>query len=269
MISAPRETNRNPRILQPKPKRLPERKSRSMTVAAGFRCPMGGVLLCADREEDDGYSKREIDKIYRIPVTDLQVCDVWLAGAGGGDLIRTFQSKLHAALISAFKAGQNVFDDHEVLIQAELAAFRRQRSSDIKKYGLDFIVVISPMRSDRVPLLYRTDKEFLTPRPEYCAVGTGQPISDYLCDRLFEYGKLESRATGILAAFILREAQNSASGVGLGSDMVFIHEGGKRMYFIWKDKTAELQAAIPPLRDCIHSYWPQNVVVPSWYKDWW
>jgi hypothetical protein len=258
-----------PRPIFSRKKLLPERKSRTVTIAAGFRCPQGGVLLCADREEDNGYNKREVDKIYRVPATDLQVCDVWLAGAGGGDLIRTFQSKLHASLVSAFSAGQNVFDDHESLVQAELAAFHRQRSSDIKKYGFGFVVVVSPLRPDRVPLLYRTDGAFLTPQPQYCAVGTGQPISDYLCDRLFEYGKLESRATGILAAFILREAQNSASGVGLGSDMVFIHEGGKTLYFIGKDKIAELQSGIPPLKDCIYSYWPEHVIAPTWYKEWW
>jgi hypothetical protein len=209
-----------PRIVpHQKPKRLRERRPGYMTIAAGFRCPKGGVLLCADRQEDNGYTKREVDKIYRIPVTELQTCDVWLAGAGHGDLIRTFQSKLHASLVYAFNAGRDVFSEHEAIIQDELAGFHRQRSADTKLYGLDFVVVVSSVRLDRVPLLYRTDKAFLTPRPEYCAVGTGQPISEYLCDRLFEYGKLESRATGILAAFILREAQQSASGAGLGSDM--------------------------------------------------
>lgn len=267
MISASPKPPR-PIVPHPKPKRHRERRPRQMTLVAGFRCPKGGVLLCADREEGDGFNKREVDKIYRIPVTELQLCDVWLAGSGGGDLIRTFQSKLHASLLSASQAGQNVFDEHEALIQAELAAFHRQRSSDIKKYGLGFVIVVSPQRPDRVPLLYRTSNTFLVPQPEYCALGTGQPISDYLCDRLFEYGKLESRATGILAAFILREAENSASGVGLGANMVFIHEGDKSMLFIGKDQVAELQAAVPPLRDCFYSYWPQHVVAPSWFKEW-
>ena len=195
-------------------------------------------------------------------------CDVWLVGSGHGDLIRKFQSKLHGSLISAVGTGCDVYDDHETLIQTELASFHQQWGAEIKKYGLDFIIVVSPYRPTRVPILYKTNKTALVPSPEYCAVGTGKPISDYLSDRLFEYGRLESRATGILAAFVLREAQHSASGAGLGADMVFIHESGKSLYFIPPAKVKELEECIPPLGECIESCWPRKVVAPEWFVEW-
>jgi hypothetical protein len=259
-----------PRIVpRPNPKRLREGRPRSMTLIAAFRCPKGGVLLCADREEDDGYNKREVDKLYRIMHQELVSCDVWLAGSGSGDLIRKFRAQLHGSLIAAVQRGHDVFDDHEKLIQKELADFYRQWNSDIKKSnGLQFIVVIAPLRPDRVPILYRTSATALIPYPEYCATGSGQPIADYLADRLSTYGSLESRATGLMAAFIFREAQGSAIGVGFGADMVFIHEGGKSRYWIPAARVKELEACIPALGDCILGWWPENTVTPEWYKDW-
>jgi hypothetical protein len=239
-----------------------------MTLIAAFRCPKGGVLLCADREEIDGYNKKEVDKIYRIPVTELQTCDVFLAGSGDGDLIRKFRAQLHGSLLLALDAQRNIFEEHETLIETALADFYRQWGADLKKSGgMQFIVVIAPMRQDRVPFLYRTSATALIPYPKYCATGTGQPISDYLVDRLSVYGSLQSRFTGILAAFIFREAQSTALGVGL-ADMMFIHEGGKSRYTIPAVRVEELQKCIPPLGDCILSCWPEEIRAPEWYKDW-
>jgi 20S proteasome alpha/beta subunit len=256
-----------PSIIQhPKNQRLRERKPKRMTLVAGFRCKDGGVLLCADREEDDGYNKREIDKIYRIPVQDLISCDIWLAGSGSGDLIRKFQPQLHTALIEAIAIGKDVYEHHENLIQTELAAFHGQWRNEIKRTGpLNFIVVIAPFRPDRVPSLYRTNKAILAPYPEYCAAGTGQPISDYLADRLFHYDQMDRPLLALLAAFILREAQHSASGVGLGADMKFIHDGGEHTRReLYKEKIKELQDLIPSLGDAIYDHWKDHVIVSNW-----
>lgn len=239
-----------------------------MTLIAAFRCPKNGILLCADREEDDGYNKRETDKIYQIPHQDLISCEIWIAGAGDGELIRKFRSQLHGSLITAVQAGCDVFKEHENLIQTELAGFHRQWGAAIRKSGLHFLVVVASLKPDRFPILYRTSASALIPYPEYCAIGAGQPIADYLADRLGDYGNLESRATGLLAAFIFREAQGSAIGVGFGTDMVFIHEGGKTKYWIPAIRVKELEACIPPLGECILGYWPDHITAPEWYKDW-
>jgi hypothetical protein len=239
-----------------------------MTLVAGFRCRQGGVLLCADREEDDGYNKREIDKLYRIPVQDLISCEIWLAGSGSGDLIRKFQPQLHASLIAAVTTGRDVFEQHESLIQTELASFHGRWAKEIKQTGpLNFIVVIAPFRPNRVPILYRTNKAILAPYPEYCAAGSGQPISDYLADRLFHYDRMERPLLAILAAFILREAQHSASGVGLGADMKFIHDGGEySRREIFKDQVRQLQDGIPALGDAIFGCWEKQVKIPEWLQ---
>ena len=253
-----------PRIVQKvHPRRLPERKLLSMTLVAGFRCRQGGVLLCSDREENDRYNKREVDKIHRIPVTQLRTCDVFIAGAGSGDLIRKFRSQLHDSLVSAATKG-NVFEAHEALIQTELDNFYKQWGEDIEESGLVFIVVVAPFQMNLAPLLYRTNKTALVLFFEYCAIGTGQSVSDYFADRLFHYDRMERPLLAILAAFILREAQTSAYGVGLGGDMEFIHDGEDSLRHLYKDKVRELQDLVPPLEEAIYQCWEKRVNIPEW-----
>jgi len=256
-----------PSVPHPKPQRLP-RKSKRMTIATAFRCRTGGVLLCADREEDDGYNKREVDKIYRIPVTRLQTCDIFLAAAGNADLMKRFEAMATDSLVDAAVGGANVFAEHQTLLEREFDTFyTRESAQTIKKEGgLSYIVVVAPYDLGRCPIMYRSNKAKLIPQPFYCSIGTGQPISDYFADRLFHYDGMDKNALAILAAFILREAEASASGVGLGNDMVFIHDGNKSLQFIFKDHVKELQDGIPNLADAIYSYWDKNATVPDWLK---
>src|SRR6266436_8926054 len=84
----------------PKPVRLPKRRPHRMTLTNAFRARNGGVLLCADREENDGYAKTEIDKIYAI-TTDLKTCEVFISGAGPSDIIRKAKEHIRRSLIQA------------------------------------------------------------------------------------------------------------------------------------------------------------------------
>ena len=56
-----------PIIPRPEAKRLSGRPR--MTLVAAFRARENGILLCADREETDGWlQKRSVDKIYSFNV---------------------------------------------------------------------------------------------------------------------------------------------------------------------------------------------------------
>jgi 20S proteasome alpha/beta subunit len=44
---------------------------KSMTLIAAFRF-QDGVLVCADREESDAVSKRSVDKIEMLVLSDIQ-----------------------------------------------------------------------------------------------------------------------------------------------------------------------------------------------------
>jgi 20S proteasome alpha/beta subunit len=115
-----------------------------------------------------------------------------------------------------------------------------------------------------MPILYRSERSTLIPVLEYAAHGSGKTICDYYADRLYKHG-LQDIPLISLAAFILREAEESASGVGLGNDMLLIHPNGVRSEF-HTDSIRQIQAGIPSLKDAIYSYWPEHVETPEWLK---
>ena len=76
-----------------------------MTLVAAFRGRDGGVLLCADREESENYAKRDVDKIYEIPMLPIQI---YLAGAGPSAPIARANMEIHNALSAAFRTAWSV-----------------------------------------------------------------------------------------------------------------------------------------------------------------
>ena len=234
-----------------------------MTLIAAFRCRNGGILLCADRKEDDSFAVRPVDKIYRIG--ELRQCQIFLAGSGTTASITDAETDIHRSFVEAAQADRDVLAEHSSIIESSLKRIHIRHKEDLRKWPLDLLVVIAPHIPNTVPILYRSDRSNLISEPLYIAYGTGKTISDYFAYRLYKHG-LPNDSLAVLAAFILREAENSASGVGLGSDMVFISSNGL-LQFLHTESIEEIQAGIPPLADAISSYWNQHVTVPKWLKD--
>ena len=67
-----------------------------MTLVAAFRCKNGGILLCADREENDGFLRREVNKICRI--RELIPCEFFIAGAGKSAIITNARLEIHKSM---------------------------------------------------------------------------------------------------------------------------------------------------------------------------
>ena len=89
-----------------------------MTLVAAYRSAEGGVLLCADREENDGWlAKRSVDKIYPI---HLLPCDFYLAGAGPTPAIVKTNELIHSALSEAFAKGSDVLREFKTLMHPNL-----------------------------------------------------------------------------------------------------------------------------------------------------
>ena len=77
-----------------------------MTLIAGFRSREGGVLLCTDREEMDGYySKRSVDKVYTLRLNQGRV---YVAGAGAASIIIKAFLALKQALTEAEANGEDL-----------------------------------------------------------------------------------------------------------------------------------------------------------------
>jgi hypothetical protein len=65
-----------------------------------------------------------------------------------------------------------------------------------------------------------------------------------------------------LGAFILREAEKSSAGVGMGADMWFIHEGSKSVHRFSSDEVKRIQDCVPPLKDALFPFL-SNALIPK------
>ena len=138
-----------PGVLCPLSKRLPKRKG-SMTLVAAFRCPKGGILLCADREENDGFTRREVDKIYKI---NLVPCQVFIAGAGPSGIVTNANSHIHGALAKALSDGKDIIVEHKNIIETALKELHNRYSANLKTGYLDLLIVVAPQNDKNVPML--------------------------------------------------------------------------------------------------------------------
>lgn len=236
-----------------------------MTLISAFRCNSGGVLLCADREENDGYSKREIDKIYRIQ--NFPGFDIFVATAGLTSISTNLCNCIHENFIKAISEGRDILNDHQAILEYSLKLIHEKYASEINTRPIHLITVIAPHAPDKVPMVYGNDREILVPAPLYVSYGSGKGIADYLADRMYKHGRFDKGSLAVLAAFIFREAERSSSGVGLGVDMVFIQDHKNQIHSIAPKYVSQIQASIPDLRDCILGCWEKDVQIPEWIHN--
>ena|SRR5271163_4998546 len=130
MMPLPKPRPIIPRSLsRPKPKWLPKVK-KNMTLVAAFRCPNGGLLLCADREESYADVKREVDKIYRINLPTFQV---FIAGAGPSSVVSRACSDIHNVLTQAFSDGEDMVRKHKSLIESSLRSIHENYAANLQE----------------------------------------------------------------------------------------------------------------------------------------
>jgi 20S proteasome alpha/beta subunit len=245
----------------PTPKRLP--KGKPMTLVAAYRSNNGGLLLCADREENDGYAKRSVDKIYPIY---LNPCTIFLAGAGPSNAIAKANEEIHNGLVEAFRDGKDVLREYKVVIQKTLEGVHSQFADILAEFPMNFLIVVVVKAANCAPILYRTDGSVMLKEDYYAAFGTGKLICDYFSDRLYEYPRLDKPNLLAVAAFIFREAHKSASGVGEDVNMIFIRPTpslGETDSF-GPDCVKEIQSGIPPLSEALWEYWKEHTKLPMW-----
>ena len=256
-----------PRPFPPKPspgpklQRLP--KGKPMTLVAAYRSNDGGLLLCADREENDGYAKRSVDKIYSI---HLNPCTIFLAGAGPSNAIAKANEETHNALVEAFRDGKDVLREYKVVIQKTLEGVHLQFADILTEFPMNFLIVVVVKAANCAPILYRTDGSVILKEDYYAAFGSGKLICDYFSDRLYEYPRLDKLNLLVVAAFIFREAHKSASGVGEDVDMIFLRPTPAlgETHGIGHDGVKEIQRGIPPLSEALWANWKAHVKLPSW-----
>jgi 20S proteasome alpha/beta subunit len=233
-----------------------------MTLVAGFRGRQNGILICADREENDGYSKREVEKIYTIRTKQ---CFVFIAGAGSAAVITKACVRIDEAFIKADAEDADLNAEHREILESSLEAiYERYVKTEYDDIGL--IIVVSFQTPRLAPQLYETKRAMLVPATTYAAQGSGKMISDYLAGQLYRHGIGRAQLL-MTAAFIFREAGKTSHGVGFGADMILIHEGNRSFEYYGAYAVKELEDGIPRLSDSLHAHWKEHVKLPDWYRD--
>lgn len=235
-----------------------------MTLVAAFRSKDGGVLLCSDREENDGYIKSDVNKICHI---EMDPCSVFIAGSGLTSTIKNAETKIHGDLVGAFSAGVDVVSHHQALIESSLKSIHESYSETLSEYPMVIIVVFVIHSLGTVPIVYRSERAILVPEPIYAACGSGKMISDYLSGRLYQYPGMSQQQLITLAAFIYREANKSASGVGSEVNMNFIWGFDKGMLELRPKLVKEIQDGIPSLLDSLRDHWWNHANLPDWLQN--
>jgi 20S proteasome alpha/beta subunit len=237
-----------------------------MTLIAGFRGENGGVLLCTDREEGDGYSKRSVDKIVTI---DLAQCKVLIAGAGPASIIKKACIGFEAALQQAAGNGANLYlEDLQILERSLEQTYERYVKAPEQEVGLLIVVAFHEFDQEipPAPRFYSSERAMILPVPFYAAHGSGRLISDYLADRIYKHGMDRVILTS-LAAFIFREAASVSSGVGLGTDTVMVYNGDRSFHHISDEAILQLEGGIPSLQQAVLEHWEKHLSVPDWLSE--
>ncbi|MGA2169774.1 MAG: hypothetical protein ABSG62_16335 [Terracidiphilus sp.] len=233
-----------------------------MTLIAAFRADKGGILLCADREENDGFSKREVGKISRVSNLKFQM---FIAGAGSTAIIKKAQDACEQAIFEAAAEGIDVESRHQEILEGALEStysrYVRTEQDEIR-----LLIVAAVEKEPRIPFLYRTQSAMLLREEFYAAEGSGKYISDFLADRLYQPGLGKAQIL-LLASFIFRETGKAVSGVGLGAEMVLIYNGSRAMGFYGPGAVGDLQAGIPRLSDSVYTHWKESVKLPDWWSE--
>lgn len=235
-----------------------------MTLVAAFRSRDGGILLCADREENDGYGKRDVSKIFHI---QMEPCSLFIAGSGLASTIKNAETKIHGDLMGAFSNGINVVSHHQVLIESSLKAIHESYPEVLRDYPMELIVVFVIHSSGTFPIVYRTEGSILVPEPLYVASGSGKLICDYFSGRLYECPGMSQQQLITLAAFIFREASKSASGVGREADMNFIWGFDKGCLELRSKLVKEIQDGIPSVADSLLDHWYHHAKIPYFISN--
>jgi 20S proteasome alpha/beta subunit len=237
-----------------------------MTLISAFRCSTGGVLLCADQEETDWYSKRSVGKIFNIL---LQQANFFIAGAGHSAIIANTFSRLEDALKNAERTGVDIFQEHQRIIRNVLYLVHEefiwgQHNEEGRRIWFIFAVAFRSPHS--VPIVYGTTEDILFPEQLCICAGAGKSLADYFCSRLYLPSIAPHQAV-FLASFVFREVSQSVSGVGLGTDMIFMEHENLRFHNIAAAKVKELEGIVPSVTDAIVKAWNQEIKVPDWLKN--
>lgn len=226
-----------------------------MTFVVGLTCT-DGLILCTDSLEDDGITKRPVDKIHRMGTTEWGIA---MAGSGPGSTINKLwvelATKLHEPV--AF---------NRAYVESEIEKTLTEFAS---KYVLstedNFQVIVAAY--DRPSIFHRLyqgscfcgQSVVLSPMSLDCRIGMGHELWALLSDVLYDNrNSVEDNIR--LAIFATQLAIEYASGVD-DPIQLLSYSFGDGMWASYRTSTIRaIQAELPlsGFKEAIEDYWRRN-----------
>ena len=217
-----------------------------MTFIVGFSC-FDGLVLCADSLEEDGYTKRIVDKLGAQTIAGEWGIGIGCAGTGPG--ITKFMAKLNELL------GTDSYDRYktEAVIEATLKHMQEQ----YPKEAVEFVAGLWGPNETNMYRSYR-DSHCLSVCPPLGFICAGMDLSlpDVVLDSIFDnlMGVEEAARLGIFVTAIMKER---VDGCG-GPTRVQLYKKGST---VWRDfeyeevERIEKDFPMDEVYGMIYQYW--------------
>lgn len=237
-----------------------------MTIAAGFVCK-DGMLLCADREESSGASKKGVQRLFVIH--DLKWSMI-IATAGSGPAGDLAVKRLRFAFLQGFCDGASnvntLESKHEQIIIDVLTKIHEDHvwKNPRTDHAFKLVIGINFLESQG-QYLYLTEDNIPQPIRGYCCVGAGEDLCTFFCESLYNT-QLNKEEVILLAAFIFREVNSTVQFCGKGVDMVLLEPGVWGAH-ITPSGVESIQSRIPGFADAMKGFWETTAKLPGWAKS--
>lgn len=243
-----------------------------MTIAAGFTCK-DGLLLCADREETVGTSKKVVEKIFTLHA------DPWnmtVATGGSSPAADLAVDRLRKEFVRGFLKGivntnhshgvRALEETHEQIIVDVLTKVYEDHvwKNPRVDHGIQLIIGLSFLET-RKQYLYLTHDNIPQRISTYCCLGYGEDLCTYFAERLYR-PNLSKDETILLAAFIFREVNTAVQFCGKGTDMVLLRPGELGMHIL-PHGVELIQRPIPEFEQVVRSFWETTTKLPDWITN--
>ena len=229
-----------------------------MTIAAGFICK-DGILICGDREESAGTSKRAVQKVFTLMAQPWCLTVATAGSAAVGDLaLKRLQQEFVAK-----GTEEAVHRHHEQIIIDVLTKLYEDHvwKNPRTDHAIRLVIGLT-FKNLSGRHLYVTEDNIPQPVTKYCAVGYGEDLCTYFAERLY-HPSLTTDELILLASFIFREVNAAVQFCGKGTDMTFLRPRGLSTT-IYPEGVEMIQAQIPGFAQTMERFWDSLANMPGW-----
>lgn len=234
-------------------------RRKAVTLIAAFRC-QENILMCADREESRGTSKKACDKLKTIMAAPWVTV---VANAGSAPVAELAMKRLQHDLGQMSCKGLDYLEQHHE--QVIIDVLTRLHEDHIWKnpqtnHNVSLIIGFS-FTEQRTQYLYVTEDNIPQPVSTYCCKGYGEDLCTYFAERLYS-PDLNPQEMVLLAALIFREVNASVQFCGKGTDLTLLRPGNLALGIV-PGAIERIQDKIPDFSEVMGKFWKSTRIIPQ------